>query len=85
MKAFETVFAGYGKALDEFAEEVKEHAKPLSDKFNDLHSGLKEGLKTADRRGFDRAIGLASTRAGLSGHEDVANLIKVIPYIPPEG
>jgi len=72
-------FEEYGKKLDDLAKEIGEHAKPLVDKVKELHGGMKEALKTADRRGFERAIRLAAG-AARPGDESIAVFIEKIPY-----
>lgn len=84
MKTFEE----YGKKLDEFAKEVGEQAKPLVDKFKEVHVGLKEGLKTADRRGFERAMKFSakyfySLEHAMLERDSVAKWLDSLPYKPP--
>jgi sugar-specific transcriptional regulator TrmB len=83
------MFEEYGKMLDELVEEVSEKAQPLADKFKEVYNGFKEAIKTADRRGFERAIKMSSDEARRGDHDHdpndrIAESIRNISYTSPD-
>lgn len=76
-------------AIDELRKAFDGHAKPVIDKLKELDAAMKEGLKTADRKGFERAKHLAviEARRGDHGHDPSENIGKAIQdmmYVSPD-
>ena len=80
-----TTFTEIGKVLDEIASEIGQKIEPVTKKLAELRDGLKEGLKTAERRGFELGLNHAANEArrGDTGHDPsdrIATAIKALKY-----